>query len=174
MTTFDGTAPPSGGTAGRGRAPTVDADHLDQLRAGAPHCLGLAWLAGDPLVVIAASGEPGATPAASDAGAASDAWPSWAAVAKAAPVLLHDGPMATPEVLVRAPAALLLVAAQAGGVAVVAVAATGASPGMALVQARMLAGQLATAAAASTHTRATTAGDTDDHDVPSPPPEDRR
>lgn len=106
---------------------------LEALRREAPHCHGVAWLAGSPLAVVASDGEPVVVA-------------SWAAVARAAPVLLHDGPIASPEVLIRGEAALLLLAERGSGdergVVAVIVAASGGSPGMALVQARMLAGNV--------------------------------
>ncbi|HEX2690776.1 MAG TPA: hypothetical protein VHN14_29370 [Kofleriaceae bacterium] len=99
---------------------------LDQVRRDVPPCTGLAWFAGEPLALVAASGEP------TDA-----AWPSWDAVAAAAPALLRDGPVASPEVLLRTPAALLLLCERADGVVAVVVTASAAGTGMALVQARM-------------------------------------
>lgn len=112
---------------------TIAVERLEALRREASHCRGLAWLAGSPLAVIAAAGEPVALP-------------DWAAVAKVAPVLLRDGPIASPEVLLRAGAAMLLLAERGDGVVAVIVAASGGSPGVALVQARMLASQVAEAA----------------------------
>jgi hypothetical protein len=109
----------------------IDPDRLDQLRRAAPPCLGVAWFAGAPLQLVAASGEP--------TGAA---WPSWDALARAAPVLLRDGPVATPEVLVRSPATLLLLAERATGVVAVIVTIGAAGAGVALVQARMTAAQV--------------------------------
>lgn len=103
---------------------------LDRLRRES-RCVGVAWLEGAPLQVICASGEPG------DA-----AWPSWDVVARAAPALLRDGPIASPEVLLRSPAALLLLTERASGVVAVAVALTAAGAGVALVQARMAASQV--------------------------------
>lgn len=110
---------------------TLDADHLERVRSEAPHCLGLAWLAGAPLAVVVASGEPG--------GATGRAAPSWAAVAQLAPIVLRDGPVASPEVLVRTGSTMLLLAERPAGVVAVVVAVSGTSVGVALVQARMLA-----------------------------------
>ncbi|HEX4422802.1 MAG TPA: hypothetical protein VH165_33030 [Kofleriaceae bacterium] len=118
--------------------PVIDLDQLDQLRRDDPHCLGLAWFAGAPLALVAASGEPGHA-----------AMASWAAVAKAAPVLLRDGPVVSPEVLVRSAQAMLLLAERDTGVVAVVVAATGATTGLALVQARMMASKIAGIAGAA-------------------------
>jgi len=100
-------------------------------------CLGIAWFTGSPLRLAASSGEPTADPT----GAA--AWPSWSAVARLAPVVLHDGPIASPEVLIKLPEVLLLLAERATGVVAVAVALTPAGAGVALLQARMAASQVA-------------------------------
>lgn len=104
---------------------------LDRLRRESPHCLGVAWFAGSPLQLAAASGE-----------LAGDAWPSWDTVAGLASTLLRDGPIASPEVLWQLPEVLLLVAEHAAGVVAVAVALTPAGAGVALVQARMTASQV--------------------------------
>lgn len=96
-----------------------------------PQCVGIAWLTGAPLHVAASSGEP--------AGAA---WPSWDAIARLAPLVLRDGPIASSEVLLRLPDILLLLAERATGVVAVAVALTPAGTGVALVQARMAASQV--------------------------------
>jgi hypothetical protein len=104
---------------------------LDRLVRESPHCLGVAWFTGAPLQLAAASGEP-----------AGDAWPSWDTVARLAAALLLDGPIASPEVLLRLPEVLLLVAERAAGVVAVAVALTPAGAGVALVQARMAASQV--------------------------------
>lgn len=109
---------------------TTPAD-LERLRRMSAHCVGIAWFAGAPLAVVAASGAP------EDA-----AWPSWDVVARAAPALLRDGPIASPEVLLRMPGILLLLAERATGVVAVAMVVTAASPGVALVQARMAASQV--------------------------------
>lgn len=112
----------------------IDADHLERVRQEAPHCLGLAWLAGAPLAVVVASGEPG--------GAIGRAAPSWDAVAQLAPIVLHEGPVASPEVFLRTGPTMLLFAERPAGVVAVVVAVSGASVGVALVQARMLAAQV--------------------------------
>jgi hypothetical protein len=106
------------------------APDLDRLRREL-RCAGVAWFEGTPLRLIAASGEPGDT-----------AWPSWDAIAEVAPTLLRDGPIASPEVLLQLPSALLLLAERAAGVVAVAVALTTAGAGVALVQARMAASQV--------------------------------
>jgi hypothetical protein len=103
---------------------------LDRLRRATPHCAGIAWFIGTPLRLVSSSGTPDA------------AWPSWEAVGKVAPALLHDGPVASPEVLLRLPAAMLLLAERPTGVVVVVLELTDASIGMALVQARMAAAQV--------------------------------
>lgn len=111
-----------------------DVLHLDRLRAKTPHCAGIAWFAGspgEPLGLVAASGEPSAAD-----------WPSWDAVGRAAPALLRDGPVASPEVLLLGPTAMVLLAERATGVVVVTVALGKASPGVALVHARMVASQV--------------------------------
>lgn len=108
---------------------------LDRLRRAAPHCLGLAWFTGAPLQLAAASGEP--------AGDAGPRWPGWTTVARLAAALLDDGPVASPEVLCQLPEVVLLLAARAGGVVAVAIALTPAGPGVALVQARIAASQVA-------------------------------
>jgi hypothetical protein len=113
---------------------------LERLCRASPQCLGIAWLTGSPLAVTASSGEP--SPATN--GDASAASPSWDAIAQLAPVVLHDGPIASPEVLLRLPGALVLLAERAAGVVAVAVALTPAGTGVALVQARMAASQVAT------------------------------
>lgn len=95
---------------------------LDQLRASVPSCTGLAWLAGEPLAVVASSGTA-----------------AWDALTKLAPALLRDGPLASPEVLMRTADELVLITERDGGVAIVVVAGTS---GVALVQARMLATKL--------------------------------
>jgi hypothetical protein len=99
---------------------------LDAIRRDAPACTGIAWLAGAPLAVVAASGDP--------TGAA---WVSWDAVARAALALVREGPVASPEVLVRGPAALLVLTDRPDGVIAVVIAASLASTGVAMVQARM-------------------------------------
>ncbi|HEX3762672.1 MAG TPA: hypothetical protein VHW23_28445 [Kofleriaceae bacterium] len=104
---------------------------LDRLRRDTPHCLGVAWFTGAPLRLAGASGEP-----------AGDAWPSWDTVAQLASTLLHDGPIASPEVLCQLPGVLLLIAERAGGVVAVAIALTPAGAGVALVQARMAVSQV--------------------------------
>lgn len=98
---------------------------LAPIRRAVPSCTGLAWLAGDPLVLVASSGAPSAG--------------SWDAIVKTAPALLRDGPLASPEVLMRTADELVLITEREGGVAVVAIAGTS---GVALVQARMLAAKL--------------------------------
>jgi len=103
---------------------------LDRLRRES-QCVGVAWFAGAPLQLISASGQPGDM-----------AWPGWDAVAKVAPMLLREGPTASPEVLLQLPATLLLLAERATGVIAVAVALTPAGAGVALVQARMAAAQV--------------------------------
>ncbi|HEY0190386.1 MAG TPA: hypothetical protein VGC42_04640 [Kofleriaceae bacterium] len=113
-----------------------DIELLEALRGEASHCHGLAWLAGAPLAVIASAGEP-----------AELALADWDAVAKVAPVLLREGPVASPEVMIRGEAALMLLAERGEGVVAVIVAASGGSPGMALVQARMLASRVEAAVA---------------------------
>jgi hypothetical protein len=105
---------------------------LDRLRRASPQCLGVAWFTGAPLRLAAASGEPVA-----------GAWPSWDTVARLARPLLREGPIASPEVLFRLPEVVLLVAERASGVVAVAVALTPAGPGVALVQARIAAAQVA-------------------------------
>jgi hypothetical protein len=108
---------------------------LDRLRSETPHCAGIAWFAGapgEPLGLVAASGDPPATE-----------WPSWDAVGQAAPALLRDGPVASPEVLLLWPSLMVLLAERATGVVVVAVALTKAGTGVALVHARMAASQVA-------------------------------
>lgn len=115
------------------------AEHLDRVRADAPHCLGLAWLAGAPLDVVATSGEPG--------GATGRAAPSWDAVAQLAPIVLRDGPVTSPEVLLHSGSTMLLLAERPTGVVAVVVAVSGTSVGVALVQARMLAARAAEEAA---------------------------
>lgn len=109
---------------------------LESVRRAVPQCTGLAWLAGDPLAVVLASGAP-----------IGDAWPSWNAIAKAAPALLRDGPLASPEVLLRTAGAMVLLTERPSGVVVVIVATTSSS-GLALVQARMAATQVAQAVGA--------------------------
>lgn len=104
---------------------------LDRLRRASPQCLGLAWFTGAPLRLAVASGEP-----------AGDAWPGWNTVARLASTLLRDGPIASPEVLLRLPEVLLLIAERAAGVVAVAVALSPAGAGVALVQARMAASQV--------------------------------
>jgi len=104
---------------------------LDRLRRELPQCLGVAWFSGAPLRLAVASGEP-----------AGDAWPDWNTVARLASTLLHDGPIASPEVLFRLPEVVLLVAERAGGVVAVAIALTPAGAGVALVQARMAASRV--------------------------------
>jgi hypothetical protein len=104
---------------------------LDRLRRESPPCLGVAWFTGAPLQLASASGEP-----------VSDAWPSWTTIARLAPSLLREGPLASPEVLFQLPEVLLLIAERASGVVAVAVALTPAGPGVALVQARMAASQV--------------------------------
>lgn len=108
-----------------------DSLDLDRLRQETPHCAGIAWFAGSPLRLIAASGDPDTA-----------AWPSWDEVAKAAPALLWDGPVASPEVLLRLPDAMLLLAERATGVVAVVVELSGVSAGMAVVEARMTAAQV--------------------------------
>jgi hypothetical protein len=112
----------------------IDLDHLDRVRGDAPHCLGIAWLAGAPLAVIVASGEPG--------GPIGRAAPSWAAVAQLAPIVLRDGPVASPEVLMHTGSTMLLLTERPTGVVAVVVAVSGTSVGVALVQARMLAAKV--------------------------------
>ena len=63
-------------------------------------------------------------------------------VAKAAPALLRDGPVASPEVLLRLPAAMLLLAERTTGVVAVVVELTQVGAGMAVVEARMMASQV--------------------------------
>lgn len=104
---------------------------LDRLRRATPHCAGIAWFAGSPLCLVASSGEPAAA-----------AWPTWDAVGQVAPTLLHDGPVASPEVLLRLPAILLLVSERPTGVVVVVLELTKAGIGVAVVQARMTASQV--------------------------------
>jgi len=104
---------------------------LDRLRRATPHCAGIAWFAGTPLCLVASSG----TPEAAE-------WPSWDAVGKVAPSLLRDGPVASPEVLLRLPAAMLLLAERPTGVVVIVLGLTKAGIGVALVQARMAAAQV--------------------------------
>lgn len=104
---------------------------LDRLRRATPHCAGIAWFAGTPLRLVSSSGTLDAAE-----------WPSWDAVGKVAPLLLHDGPVASPEVLLRLPAAMLLLAERPTGVAVIVLGLTNVSIGMALVQARMAAAQV--------------------------------
>lgn len=106
-------------------------DALDRLRDQTPHCAAIAWFAGSPLQLVAASDELTAT-----------AWPSWDEVAKAAPALLHDGPVASPEVLLRLPDAILLMAERTTGVAVIVIELTQVGAGMAVVEARMAASQV--------------------------------
>jgi hypothetical protein len=113
----------------------IDLDHLERVRADAPHCLGIAWLAGAPLAVVVASGEPG--------GPIGRAAPSWDAVAQLAPIALREGPVASAEVLLRTGSTMLLLAERAAGVVAVVVAVSGTSVGVALVQARILATQAA-------------------------------
>jgi hypothetical protein len=113
----------------------TDALDLDRLRSETPHCAGIAWFAGppgEPLGLIAASGEP-----------AAPEWSSWDAVGHAAPALLRDGPVASPEVLLLWPTLMVLLAERATGVVVVTVALTKAGTGMALVNARMVASRVA-------------------------------
>ena len=112
----------------------IDLDQLERVRDDAPHCLGIAWLAGAPLAVVVASGEPG--------GAIGRAAPNWDAVAQLAPIVLRDGPVATPEVLLRTGSTMLLLTERPAGVVAVVVAVSGASVGVALVQARMLAAKV--------------------------------
>jgi len=100
------------------------------------HCLGIAWFTGSPLQLAASSGEPTGEPTGA-------AWPSWTAVARLAPVVLRDGPIESPEVLIRLPDVLVLLAERATGVVAVAVALTPAGAGVALLQARMAASQVA-------------------------------
>jgi len=104
---------------------------LERLCRTSPPCAGIAWFAGSPLVLIAATGEP----------AGADG-PSWHAIAQAAGTLLRDGPIATPEVLLRLPTTLVLLAERPTGVVAVAVPVNGANTGVALVQARMAASQV--------------------------------
>lgn len=108
-----------------------DSLDLDRLRHETPHCAGIAWFAGSPLRLVAASGAPAAA-----------AWPSWDEIAKAAPALLRDGPVASPEVLLRLPAAMLLLAERTTGVVAVVVELTQVGAGMAVVEARMMASQV--------------------------------
>jgi hypothetical protein len=104
---------------------------LDRLRSEAPHCAGIAWFAGAPLRLVAASGEPAASE-----------WPSWDVVGKAARALLCDGPVASPEVLLRLPDAMVLLAERATGIVAVVVALTHVGAGVAVVEARMTASQV--------------------------------
>jgi hypothetical protein len=108
-----------------------DSLDLDRLRQEAPHCAGIAWFAGSPLHLVAASGEPAAA-----------AWSSWDEIAEAAPALLRDGPVASPEVLLRLPDAMLLLAERPTGVVAVVVELTQGAAGMAVVEARMTASQV--------------------------------
>jgi hypothetical protein len=108
-----------------------DPDRLDRLRRDSPHCLGVAWFTGAPPRLAAASGEP-----------TGDAWPGWHTIARLAASVLRGGPTASPEVVLRRPRVVLLVAERAGGVVAVAVALTPAGPGVALVQARITAAQV--------------------------------
>jgi hypothetical protein len=104
---------------------------LDRLRRESPQCVGIAWFAGAPLQLVAASGAP-----------SQGAWPIWTDVARAAPALLRDGPIASPEVLLRLPNNMLLLAERPTGVVAVVVELTRAGTGVALVQARMAASQV--------------------------------
>ena len=108
-----------------------DSLDLDRLRQETPHCAGIAWFAGSPLRLIASSGDPDTA-----------AWPSWDEIAKAAPALLRDGPVASPEVLLRLPDAILLMAERTTGVAVIVIELTQVGAGMAVVEARMAASQV--------------------------------
>lgn len=105
---------------------------LEHLRASTPSCAGVAWFAGAPLAVVAASGEPSL-----------GGWASWAEVGEAAAALLHDAPVACAEVLIRLPAAILLLEAREAGAVAVLVELSKMSAGMALVQARVTASKVA-------------------------------
>lgn len=116
---------------------------LEALRAAAPSCTGLAVLAGSPLMLVAASGEP-----------TLGGWGSWAEVAEAATAVLHDAPVRCGEVLMRLPKAILLLEARGGeaegsdgGVVAVLVELSKAGAGVALVQARVTASKVAVAGA---------------------------
>lgn len=104
---------------------------LDRLRRDTPGCAGIAWFHGAPLQLVAASGEPAAA-----------GWSSWEVVARVAPALLRDGPVASPEVLMRLSAAVVLISERPAGVVAVVIQAPGASIGVALVQARIAAAQV--------------------------------
>lgn len=108
-----------------------DALDLDRLRSETPHCAGIAWFAGTPLRLIAASGAPDAAE-----------WPSWDEVGQVARALLCDGPVASPEVLLRLPDAMILLTERATGIVVVVVALTHVGAGVAVVEARMTASQV--------------------------------
>jgi hypothetical protein len=105
---------------------------LETLRTTTPSCTGVALFAGDPLAVVASSGEP-----------TIGGWGSWAEVGEAAAAVLFDAPVACSEVLMRLPAALLLVEARRGGVVAVLIELSKAGAGVALVQARVTASKVA-------------------------------
>ncbi len=111
-------------------SPDVD---LDGLRRDLPRCVGLAWFAGEPMRLVHTSGEPG------------DVCPSWDTLVQAAHMLLFDGPVASPEVVMRWPTALVLLAARGTGVMAVVMTLEPAGEvglGLAIVQARMVAQQV--------------------------------
>jgi hypothetical protein len=109
----------------------IGAAELDALRRTTPNCLGLAWFEGSPLQTAASSGEPILA-----------GWSAWDEVGKAAPALLHEGPVSCGEVLQRLPAAMLLLSARPSGVVAVLIELGKAGAGVALVQARVVASKV--------------------------------
>ncbi len=104
---------------------------LEPILRATPSCAGVALLTGEPLALTAHIGEPTAA-----------GWVSWSEVVVAATALLHEPPMASSEVMLRSPQALVLLDVRPGGVAVVVMALGKTSVGMALVQARVAAAKV--------------------------------
>ncbi len=109
----------------------MTAAELEDARVAIPGCVGLALFTGTPPELAIAAGAP------ARAGLA-----EWGNVAEAVPALLHEGPVMTSEVLVRAPDALLLLAERPGGVVAVVIELARAGLGVALVQARVAAAKV--------------------------------
>jgi hypothetical protein len=104
---------------------------LEDLRRATPRCAGVALFRGAPLVLVGSSGDPSLV-----------GWGAWAEVCEAVPALLHEGPVSSTEVLLRLPAAMLLLSERADGVVAVVIELTKAGAGVALVQARVAASKV--------------------------------
>ena len=109
----------------------MTAPDLDAVRAATASCTGLALFQGSPLELQAHSGDP------TLAGFA-----DWQKVSEAVPALLFEGPVATPEVLLHYPGALLLLSERTDGVVAVVIELHRAGLGVSLVQARVTASRV--------------------------------